>query len=293
MDLSELLHDFRTDPAKPAGSGPASAHGASPRNVELARAARRALEEGSARPARLDYELTAADHAFGATLAGDIARGGFPAGEIAISCRGVAGQGFGFAATRSMRLRLEGYANDTVGAALGQDARIVIVPPPARRAADVPHLVGNAAAYGATGGVLYVAGKAGQRFGVRNSGAVLVAEGVGKYAFEYMTGGLGVVLGRSGSALCSGLTGGEVAVYDPDGSLERRVHADARIVSADESSWRTLQALLADFVRETGSPRARDLLERWETTRGAFRWVRPREAAPAPLPVVVEEARSP
>jgi glutamate synthase domain-containing protein 2/glutamate synthase domain-containing protein 1/glutamate synthase domain-containing protein 3 len=292
MDLGELLHDWRSDPARAAGSGPLAPRGASRRNADLAREARRALEAG-ALSAKLELDVTTADHALGATLAGEIARGGFPSGEIALSCRGVAGQGFGFAATRGMRLRLEGFANDTVGAAMGQDARIVIVPPPARHARDVAHLIGNAAAYGATGGTLYVAGKAGQRFGVRNSGAVLVAEGVGKYAFEYMTGGMGVVLGRCGSALGSGLTGGEVAVFDPDGTLERRIHSDARVVAADEASRRALRALVEDFVRETASPRARDLLERWETASKAFRWVRAREAAPAQAPPVEEMVRSP
>ncbi len=284
MDLSELLLDFRPDPSQAAGAGELAPRGASPRNLALVEDARRALAAGG--QAILDLELTSADHAVGATLAGEVARGALT-GEVTLRCRGVAGQGFGFAATRGMRLRLEGWANDTVAAAMGRDARVVIVPPPGRHARDVPHLVGNAAAYGATGGVLYVAGKAGQRFGVRNSGAVLVAEGVGKYAFEYMTGGLGVVLGRCGPALGSGLTGGEVVVFDPERAL--RLHRDARVVAPDEvdgATWQLLRATLDDFARETGSARARDLLERWDAVRSAFRWVRAHDApAPAPAPV--------
>lgn len=293
MDLSELLHDFRADPTQAAGAGEITPRGASPGNAALLEEARRALEAGQGQ-ATLELELTTADHALGATLAGEVARGGLLRGEadqVSLRCRGVAGQGFGFAATRGMRLRLEGYANDTVGAAMGGDARVVIVPPAGRHQGDVPHLIGNAAAYGATGGLLFVAGKAGQRFGVRNSGAVLVAEGVGKYAFEYMTGGVGVVLGRCGPALGSGLTGGEVAVFDPDGALDAfklRVHRDARVVSPREvqdDTWQALRGILEDFVAETDSPRARDLLADWGAVRAAFRWVRPHDAAaPAPAP---------
>ena len=282
LELGELLHDFRPDPARAAGAGELAPRGASPRNLALVEDVRRALAGGQA-AVSLDLELTSADHALGATLAGELARGALR-GEVSLSCQGVAGQGFGFAATQGMRLRLMGWANDTVGAAMGRDARIVIVPPSGRHTRDVPHLVGNAAAYGATGGALYVAGKAGQRFGVRNSGAVLVAEGVGKYAFEYMTGGLGLVLGRCGPALGSGLTGGQVVVYDPERAL--RLHRDARALAEDEVdavAWELLRETLADFARETGSPRARDLLARWDAVRPAFRWVRPHDA-PAPTP---------
>jgi glutamate synthase domain-containing protein 2/glutamate synthase domain-containing protein 1/glutamate synthase domain-containing protein 3 len=286
MDLSELLLDLRADPSRPAGVGELTPRGASARNVALVEEARRVLSDGRA---TLALELTTADHAIGATLAGEVARGDFT-GQVELRCRGVAGQGFGFAATRGLRLRLEGYANDTVGAAMSGDARVVIVPPAGRHTRDVPHLVGNAAAYGATGGVLYVAGKAGQRFGVRNSGAVLVAEGVGKYAFEYMTGGLGIVLGRCGPALGPGLTGGDVVVFDPESAV--RLHRDARAVAAaevDDASWRLLRATLEDYAAETGSARAKDLLQRWEAVLPALRWIRPRDAAPAPA---VVEARA-
>ncbi|MBX3470403.1 MAG: glutamate synthase large subunit [Planctomycetes bacterium] len=284
VDLSELLHDLRPDPSLAAGAGELTPRGASASGEALLAAARAALASGPR--AVLERTLTTDDQAVGATIAGAIARGEV-AGEVTLRCRGVAGQGFGFAATRGMRLRLEGYANDTVGEVMGQDARIVVVPPPGRRQGDA-HLVGNAAAYGATGGVLYVAGGAGQRFGVRNSGAVLVAEGVGKYAFEYMTGGLGVVLGRCGHALGSGLTGGEVVVHDPEGVLEPHLHKDACVVGeVDDARWQALRALLEDYAAETGSARARALLDGWDDARAALRWVRPKDAAPAPLPVVL------
>jgi glutamate synthase domain-containing protein 3 len=174
-----------------------------------------------------------------------------------------------------MSLRLEGYANDAVGEVMSEGARIVVAPPVGRHTDDMPHLVGNAAAYGATGGRLYVAGKVGQRFGVRNSGAILVAESVGKYAFEYMTGGVGVVLGPVGHSLGSGLTGGEVVVYDPERKLAARLHPDS-VLWKDVPATRLdhLRSLLEDYAEATGSPRALDLLARWTEASPRFTWVR-------------------
>jgi len=278
LDVSELLADYREDRTGAAG-GPAReprGHGASRLNGGLLDEARKQLAAAPDEPARLERDLSpGANEAFGATVAGAIAAGELPAGgRVEVRARGFAGQGFGFAATSGMSLRLEGYANDVVGESMGGDARIVVVPPADRPDDTVPHLVGNAAAYGATGGTLFVAGSAGQRFGVRNSGATLVAEGAGEYAFEYMTGGLGVVLGPVGAYVGSGLTGGEVAVFDPDGLLPDRLHKDAVIASGVEPGrLADLRSLLEHFAEETGSPRAAAILARWDETGPAFSWV--------------------
>ena len=293
LDLAELLIDVRDDPAQPA-AGPARepVRGEVSRlNAELLRAAREQLAAAPEQPARVELELVAGEsEAVGATLAGAIARGEV-AGRVELRATGFAGQGFGFAATRGMSLRLEGYANDAVGEVISEGAEVVVVPPAGTTVHE--HLVGNATAYGATGGELFVAGRAGQRCGVRNSGAVIVVEGVGEYAFEYMTGGVGVVLGETGGQLGSGLTGGEVVVYDPERKLERRLHSDALLVSeapvapgeqagVSEERWESLRGLLERYLETTGSAKAREVLADWPTQRSHFRWVCPGMAGALP-----------
>jgi glutamate synthase domain-containing protein 2/glutamate synthase domain-containing protein 1/glutamate synthase domain-containing protein 3 len=206
----------------------------------------------------LEHEgaISTADRARGARLSGAIASGELPVrGAFRLAFSGAAGQGFGFALTEPIQLRLRGYANDTVGEVMSGGS-IAIVPPHDRDSGR--SLLGNAAAYGATGGSLFVAGRAGQRFGVRNSGASLVCEGAGKYAFEYMTGGLGMVLGPLGRVVGSGMTGGELFLLD-DGTLERKLHSDARIVPWDAESEARARALLDAHVAATGSAVAKSL----------------------------------
>ncbi len=157
----------------------------------------------------------------------------------------------------------------------GDGARVVIVPP--KSGYDyTPHLAGNAVAYGATGGTLFIAGSAGQRFGVRNSGATLVCEGVGKYTFEYMTGGVGVVIGDCGPCIGSGMTGGELYIYDPDGTIKPTLHSDVTAASLGSEQEKILKDLLVDFVEETKSPRANDLLQDWQKAKSNFLFVEPK-----------------
>jgi glutamate synthase (ferredoxin) len=137
----------------------------------------------------------------------------------------------------------------------------IAIRPPEGDAGD-PVLLGNTALYGATGGELYCAGRAGERFAVRNSGATAVVEGVGEHACEYMTSGTVVVLGPFGRNLGAGMSGGEVYVHDPEGVLPLRLNADlvaARAVSATDE----LRSLLEKHVRHTGSERGQTLLARW------------------------------
>ncbi|RJO65858.1 MAG: glutamate synthase large subunit [Myxococcales bacterium] len=273
LDLTELLLDFRRDTRSLPGKPETFRHPVSEKNRDIADNAASVLS-GESNHAAVSLRLANSDHAVGATLAGKIARSRSisQTARVDIHCQGYAGQAFGFAATSGMALRLEGYANDAVAEALGGSARIVVVPPSELRMARTPHLVGNAAAYGATGGVLYVAGRAGQRFGVRNSGATLVCLGVGKYAFEYMTGGVGVVLGTSGPCLGSGMTGGELFLLDWQGQVQRRLHADvaglAKPVGNDEAEL--LREILADFHRETGESTARRILDHFQEERAGF-----------------------
>ena len=112
-------------------------------------------------------------------------------------------------------------------------------------------------------------GRAGQRVGVRNSGAVIVVEGAGKYAFEYMTGGVGVVLGTVGPVVASGLTGGVLYLLDEEGAAQK-VHADARVEALGEGDLATLRGLVEEHLRETGSARAEALLHRWDEAPSRF-----------------------
>ncbi|MFH1652854.1 MAG: hypothetical protein ABIE74_02250 [Pseudomonadota bacterium] len=216
------------------------------------------------------------EHAIGATLAGELAmRSAIGEGKIEIVVDGYAGHGFGFGATNGMKLRMKGYVNDAVGEAMSGDASIVVVPPQKSVDGKVRHLVGNAAAYGATGGNLFVAGKAGQRFGVRNSGAILVCEGVGKYAFEYMTGGTGVVLGRCGRCLGSGMTGGELYIYDSNDDAPTYLHPDvcSKAIKLTEERGRMLRKILEEYFKETKSPLAGQILKNWTEEIARFVYI--------------------
>ena len=149
----------------------------------------------------------------------------------------------------------------------------VAISPPEGDAGD-PCLVGNTVLYGATGGELFCAGAAGERFAVRNSGAVAVVEGVGDHACEYMTRGTVVVLGTHGRNLGAGMTGGEVFLLDPD---ERLVNGElVELVPLERGDRERLAALLERHVRATGSARAATLLERLDEALGRFRRLVPR-----------------
>jgi glutamate synthase (ferredoxin) len=222
------------------------------------------------------FEITNADRAIGARLGGAIARSvgsGLPAGRVRARFVGSAGQSFGAFLTAGVELQVVGEANDYVGKAMS-GGRIVVSPPEG----DVgdPCLLGNTALYGATGGELFCAGSAGERFGVRNSGAVAVVEGVGDHACEYMTRGTVVVLGVHGRNLGAGMTGGEAFLLDPDERLVNHELVALAPLGADDRE--RLAGLLERHVRATGSARATALLERADESLGRFRRLMPRES---------------
>jgi glutamate synthase domain-containing protein 2/glutamate synthase domain-containing protein 1/glutamate synthase domain-containing protein 3 len=237
------------------------------KNREIVNAAFPVLS-GHRNEIEIDLELDNRDRAIAATLAGKIAQSRGYSGLVTLKTFGVAGQAYGFCATSGMRLFHRGYANDSVAEGMAGSALVVVVPEKTASHGE-HHLVGNAAGYGATGGKLYVAGRSGQRFGVRNSGGVLVCEGTGKYAFEYMTGGTGVVLGTVGYCLGAGMTGGRLFVWDPDEAISRRVSRElvSRIRKLDESDKTELRKILVDFAENTQSSKAISLLLDWEKTQ--------------------------
>ncbi|MCA1726470.1 MAG: glutamate synthase subunit alpha, partial [Actinobacteria bacterium] len=228
-----------------------------------------ALREG--RVLGLSYAIGNGDRSVGARLGGDVALefgDGRPPGRVRVSFEGQAGQSFGAFLPDGVEFHLVGEANDYVGKGLG-GGRIVIEPPP--QDAGDPYLVGNTVLYGATGGQLFVAGRAGERFAVRNSGAVAVIEGIGDHGCEYMTGGAVVVLGPVGHNLAAGMTGGEVYVYDPDDAILDRLNAqlvEARRPTAAQGP--SLHRLVERHAKVTGSARAAALLAAWEDQAQRF-----------------------
>ncbi|MDQ3916742.1 MAG: glutamate synthase subunit alpha, partial [Actinomycetota bacterium] len=194
-------------------------------------------------------------------------------GSVTARFRGHAGQSFGAFLSDGVELVLEGEANDYVGKGMG-GGRIVIRPPDGD--GGDPVLAGNTVLYGATGGTLFVAGRAGERFAVRNSGAVAVVEGTGDHACEYMTAGAVVILGPTGRNLGAGMSGGEAYVFDPDGVLEANLNP--HLVAAYEPARAQLDSLrrvIERHCRATGSARATALLKHWDRAAARFRRVAP------------------
>jgi glutamate synthase (ferredoxin) len=219
----------------------------------------------------LDYTITNADRTVGAALGGAIALehgARAPRGNATMRLTGAAGQSFGAFLTHGIELHLVGEANDYVGKGMG-GGRIVIKPPPDD--AGQPVLAGNTCLYGATGGSLFIAGAVGERFGVRNSGATAVVEGVGDHACEYMTGGTIVVLGRFGLNIGAGMTGGQAFFWDPHARLSPRLNtALVEAVRLDMEQAEELRWLVERHFELTESARARELLEVWSETSEQF-----------------------
>jgi glutamate synthase (ferredoxin) len=222
----------------------------------------------------LRYPIDSRDRAVGARLGVEIGRKFGrrpPPGQVRARFEGTAGQSFGAFLAAGAELELVGEANDSVGKGMS-GGRIVVVPPPAD--AGDPVLLGNAVLYGATGGELFCRGRAGERFAVRNSGAIAVVEGVGDHACEYMTGGTVVVLGDVGLNVAAGMSGGEVYVLDGAARLPLRLNAG--LVVAERAEGEGLRILLERHLRHTGSTRAATLLEHWDESAPLFWRVVPR-----------------
>lgn len=227
------------------------------------------------------------DRTVGARLSGEIARragdAGLPADSIVVDLHGSAGQSFGAFAIHGLTLRLVGQANDYVGKGLA--GGILTLRPPTDASYVWHHnvILGNTALYGATAGELYAAGRAGERFAVRNSGARAVVEGVGDHGCEYMTGGVVVVLGKTGRNFGAGMTGGVAYLYDNHERMP--AHANTQLVClrrverAEDAA--ELRDLLERHLSLTGSPRARMILDDWANQLPLFWRVAPVEQVAA------------
>ena len=206
---------------------------------------------------------------------------GLAPGSVRLRFTGSAGQSFGAFTCRGMHLELEGEANDYVGKGLS-GGEITIRPFRRAAYADVSHqhlVIGNTVLYGATGGRLFAAGQAGDRFAVRNSGAIAVIEGAGNHCCEYMTSGIVVVLGRAGRNFGAGMSNGVAYVLDETATFESRLNQDlVELTDLDERDVELLRRLVREHEERTASPRARTILVQWESFLPLFRKVTPRGA---------------
>jgi len=274
---------------------------------ELIASARASIEKGE--PIVLERTIRNVDRTVGAMLSGEIARrhghAGLPEDTIVIRYTGTAGLSFGAFLSRGVSLELNGDANDYVGKGLSGGRIVVRQPKGITRDPTENIIVGNTVLYGAIAGEGYFEGVAGERFAVRNSGAVAVVEGTGDHGCEYMTGGVVAVLGKTGRNFAAGMSGGVAYVYDPDGDFENLCNPSMvtleKIAPAsggdDEECPRQRSASVADagmgdllrfdaerlriliqrHLLHTGSARARALLDDWDTALGKFVKIMPKE----------------
>ena len=238
-------------------------------------------------PLEMTLPITNADRAVGSRVAGELARrlrGTYPpAGTISVTFNGSAGQSFGAFIVGGMRLVVHGEANDYLGKGMS-GGEIVVRPRAAMPRASEQVVAGNTLLYGATGGRAFLAGRVGERFAVRNSGAIAVVEGTGDHACEYMTAGAVVILGSTGRNVAAGMSGGVVFAHDPHDVLASRMNGEwvrlDRQLSSDDEAW--LLEAIALHAELTGSGRACSLLRKWNAGRRQFRRLSPLTAATPP-----------
>jgi len=232
----------------------------------------------------------------GAKLSGEIAYlyglRGLPEGTVDLRFRGSAGQSFGAFLVNGLKLALTGEANDYVGKGMS-GGEIIVMPNGSRVNAALDVIVGNTVLYGATGGSLFAGGRAGERFCVRNSGALAVCEGVGDHGCEYMTGGTVLVLGSTGRNFGAGMTGGTAYVLDIAADFQRRHNTEyVQLHKLTETTdVRLVQSLIYRHFELTGSSRAREILGDWPAYHSMFWKVVPLAigAAAPPPPFAKEE----
>jgi len=323
VDLSKLLHEVEVDPQIARWNSERQDHGlAAALDHTLIAGAEPALERGE--PVRIEHAVRNINRTVGAMLSGEVAKrhghAGLPDGTISIHLTGVAGQSFGAFLAHGVSLELIGDANDYVGKGLSGGRVVVRQPEGVARDPGRNIIVGNTVLYGAIAGEAYFQGVAGERFAVRNSGAVAVVEGTGDHGCEYMTGGVVVVLGDTGRNFAAGMSGGVAYVLDADGKFGRmcnlamvdleRLGPTATPLAGGEEAGRPRQRAsgahdsgMGDLLRydaerlrilverhhlHTGSQKARALLENWDAALAQFVKVMPKDYRRALLDLEAE-----
>ena len=251
-------------------------------DAEIVKDAARFFDEGE--KMQLSYSVQNTHRTIGTRASSHIVkrfgmRNNLQPDHLTVKLSGSAGQSLGAFAAPGLKLEVSGDANDYVGK--GLSGGIIVVRPPlvSPLVASDNTIIGNTVLYGATDGRLFANGRAGERFAVRNSGAKVVVEGCGSNGCEYMTGGVAVILGSIGSNFGAGMTGGMAYLYDPDGVAEALMNHETLVTCRLDSAYyeAEVKGLIAEHLKETRSPRARDILQHWEEERQHILQVSPKE----------------
>ncbi|SLN23323.1 glutamate synthase large subunit [Oceanibacterium hippocampi] len=251
-------------------------------DAQMIRDAETVFAKGGGRM-QLAYSIRNTHRAIGTKLSSKIARlhgnSGLAPGHITVRLRGSAGQSLGAFAVQGLKLEVFGDANDYVGKGLCGGTIVVRPMPSSTLVWHENTIVGNTVLYGATAGQLFAAGQGGERFAVRNSGAIAVIEGCGANGCEYMTGGTVVILGSIGDNFAAGMTGGMAYIYDPAGTMGHHINGDSVVYQRIASShWENdLRSIVEHHHQETQSPLAESLLTNWDRAVGKFWQVCPKE----------------
>ena len=240
----------------------------------------KSLKTGEKAVAEID--VTSTDRAVGTILGSEITKNfknSLPDDTFCVNCTGGGGQSFGAFIPKGLTITLCGDSNDYFGKGLSGGKLIVYPPHESTFKAEEAVIIGNVALYGATSGKAFINGVCGERFCVRNSGAITVCEGVGDHGLEYMTGGIALILGKTGKNFAAGMSGGVAYVYDPKHSLYKKINK--ALVDVDEvsetSDKEQIKALLSEHYAATASKKAKEILDNFDAETGNFKVVMPRD----------------
>ncbi|KEJ96924.1 glutamate synthase large subunit [Pseudosulfitobacter pseudonitzschiae] len=268
-------------------------------DAQIVRDAARFLEDGE--KMQLSYAVQNTHRTVGTRISSHIVRkfgmrNTLQPDHLTVKLTGSAGQSLGAFAAPGLKLEVSGDANDYVGKGLSGGTIVVRPPMSSSIVASENTIIGNTVLYGATAGYLFAAGRAGERFAVRNSGASVVIEGCGSNGCEYMTGGVAVILGDIGANFGAGMTGGMAYLYDPEGKASAMMNRETLVtcpVTVDH--WHDqLETLLERHLEETGSQKAADILQHWDIEQKHFMQVCPKEMlVHLPAPLSIEEKAIP
>jgi glutamate synthase (NADPH/NADH) large chain len=281
LDLSPILYKEPTDAYTGIYKQEEQDHGiAGVLDWKIIEDSEKALEGNS--KIKLDYPIKNTDRTIGTMLSNEITKkygaAGLPNDTIHLKFTGTAGQSFGAFNTKGITLELEGDANDYFGKGLS-GAKMIVYPD--KKSTFVPEeniLIGNVAFYGATNGSAFIRGKAGERFAVRNSGAIAVVEGVGDHGCEYMTGGTVLILGATGRNFAAGMSGGIAYIYDLHGDFSDKCNPEmVDLDPLDQDDVEIVQQLLEEHFTSTNSTVAKFLLSDFDNQRARFVKVFPRD----------------
>ncbi|MCA0870546.1 glutamate synthase large subunit [Seohaeicola saemankumensis] len=268
-------------------------------DAQIVRDAARFLKDGE--KMQLSYAVQNTHRTVGTRTSSHIVRNfgmrnAFQPDHLTVKLQGSAGQSLGAFAAPGLKLEVSGDANDYVGKGLSGGTIVVRPPMASPLKEDENTIIGNTVLYGATDGYLFAAGRAGERFAVRNSGASVVIEGCGSNGCEYMTGGIAVILGEIGANFGAGMTGGMAYLYDPEGKAQTLMNMETLVtcpVTVDH--WEAqLKGLIERHAAETGSRKAADILQHWDLEKANFLQVCPKEMLnKLTVPLSIEETAVP